>query len=154
CTVTCDACEPGTSGEGEITPCSPSAPPDTWRFNVVAGQTVRVHVDTVDASTAAVLGIVIEGPKGQTPGFAFPRFPCSSYFAAPLCPLASFTAVSDSSCDAQLGVFSFPRGGAMCADITRARYRISVTGSGLVLVADDVPGFLSAAFLPMPGVSE
>jgi len=126
------------SREEDITPCAPSVV-DRWRFDVIAGDMVQVRVDTIDVGTAALLALDVVCRNGQSTSGLL-DVPCSFVSSVLLCPQAHFLALSDTSCDARVEVvccFDPPFPPVICGSPATARYRIDVTGSGLVLVTDD-----------------
>ena len=133
--VGCSECGVLLSREEDITPCVPSRV-DRWRFDVNAGDIVQVRVDTIDADTAALLSVRIDCTNGQSAS-AMRNVPCSFVPGPASCPQTQFLALSDTSCDARVEVvccFDPPFPPVICGSPATARYRIDVTGSGLVLV--------------------
>jgi hypothetical protein len=120
----------------DLTTCDPRVG-DTWIFGVVAGQTVLVKGDTVDAGTAADLCFFGTCTGGQTL-FADDTTTCT--FAPPGfgCPESTFVAAMTGQCTVTMAPCS-----SECADPATANYRLRVTldGSDTVLraIEDDVP---------------
>ena len=142
--IGCSACGrtgvPVESATEDITPCADSVG-DRWTFEVEAGTVVTVEVDTVDATTAASLGI--EGACGPRGFRASQGRACA--FAPPdrdpgfSCPTTTFVAPATGTCTLTVGVHRLDPGLRQCQDTSAARYRLSVSGTALTLVADDVP---------------
>ena len=147
--VGCGACGtpvPAVTADEDVTPCDDGIG-DRWTFDVAAGTVVTVSADTVDDATAAKLGL--EATCGPAPLHGFRAgvgFPCA--FTPPNnpnpgygCPSFSFVAPVAGSCTLTVGVSSRldVGDGRGCADAATARYRLSVSGTALTLVGDDVP---------------
>jgi len=145
---TCRECGrpvPLVSATEDITPCA-DAVGDRWTFEVEAGTLVTIELDTVDAASAANLGI--EGACPLTGFRAVGGAPCT--FAPPqfdadrACPRSSVVARASGTCSFTVGVADLDPGVNQCSDPAVARYRVSVGGTALTLAADDVaPGLVS-----------
>jgi hypothetical protein len=151
----CGACgrpAPLVSAEEDIVPCADSVG-DRWTFEVEAGTIVTIALDTVDAASAANLGIEGTCPLtgfraagGAACTFAPPNV--SADYFSPLhraCPRSSLVAPASGTCTLTVGVRDMDPGlNPPCSDPAVARYRVSVGGTTLTLVADDVsPGLVS-----------
>jgi hypothetical protein len=126
----------------DVTPCDAGVV-DSWRFDVLAGQTVAVAADTIDQETAADLALeVVCG--NQTTLIADDELPCSFPPPAFGCPAGSFVAPADGTCTLIIRSFG------SCSDESTARYRAGVERDGLsanlTLVGDDeAPAFFAVA---------
>jgi hypothetical protein len=138
---------PTESVDEDVAPCATGIG-DRWTFAVEQGTWVTIAADTVDAATAAKLALegtcswtgpysLFRAATGSPCTFTPPNDPNPGYG----CPSLGFIAPAEGTCTVTVGVF--PRldvgDGTGCNDPTRARYRLSVAGSGLNLVGDDVP---------------
>jgi hypothetical protein len=133
---------PALTDSEDVTPCGAGVL-DSWRFDVLAGESVAAAVHTADQQTAADLALNV-----ACGGDAFPFFfhiqcdvPPPSRFG---CPLVTFDATADATCILTVGDF----GG--CADPSTARYRLGVERDGvsaaLALTNDDLGPATSLAF--------
>lgn len=117
----------------DVTPCGAGAV-DTWRFDILAGETVAVAVQAADRETTAELALNLVCGGGAFPSlFLVPcEFPPASGFG---CPLATFEAPADAACLLSVGDFG------VCADPGTARYRLGVERDGapaaVTLTTDD-----------------
>jgi hypothetical protein len=115
---------PGTFTEsGDVTPCLGWVQ-DLWEFDVLAGETVLVAVDTVDKETAADLNLYVTcGGDELSYFFTAPcSFPSSQ---GSWCPGTALFAPSDATCTVIVG------GAYSCTDFSRARYRLGVERDGV-----------------------
>jgi hypothetical protein len=131
---------PLVSATEDITPCADSLG-DRWTFEVEAGTIVTIELDTVDAASAANLGI--EGTCPLTGFRAAGGAPCTfappNFAPAVACPRSRIVAPAGGTCSLTVGVRDLDPGLDPCGDPAVARYRVSVGGTALTLAGDDVP---------------